>query len=527
MGRISAYQRVRLHSTSSAAVVGHAAEGVMHALAELMDNATKFSPPTEMVHVYVEELTTGVMVTVEDAGLVMSPAALRRAQHAVCNDPLDLGSLSGTRLGLAVVGGLARKHGLTVSFRPSSRGGTGVLTLIPQQLITRPPDGGEGREAGPWRTAVPAQGAGAAGRAPALPTRQPFWTEAPRHAIGPAPDKEPAGEGADVPGPAGPSRKASAPASDEMSVPALEKVPAPLSEEASAPPSEEVPARLDAEVFVLPKRVRGRTMADAAAQQERPIAAPAKPPASRGDDRARGSAPSSRRAGAVPRKPETSRPPPPATTARDRLRAGRPHRRPGAVPPTGRQIGGGAPHPDPAGRPRPRCRPPTATSTGCWRTSSSAPRAPGTPSCSPRTASSCATSAGLSVDQADQLAAIASGIQSLSHGASIEFGDGTGGVRQSMTEFHGGLLFIVGGRRGRPPRRGGRPRTPTPGVVGHNISELVEQLGEYLTRAAAAGPAAAAGMTPPGRRRARTRTGSTRSPAAAAGRRRTASTWSP
>ena len=34
-------------------------------------------------------------------------------------------------------------------------------------------------------------------------------------------------------------------------------------------------------------------------------------------------------------------------------------------------------------------------------------------------------SPGLSVDQADQLAAIASGIQSLSHGASIEFGDGT------------------------------------------------------------------------------------------------------
>ncbi|WP_335971944.1 MULTISPECIES: roadblock/LC7 domain-containing protein [Streptomycetaceae] len=49
----------------------------------------------------------------------------------------------------------------------------------------------------------------------------------------------------------------------------------------------------------------------------------------------------------------------------------------------------------------------------------------------------------LSVDRADQLAAIASGIQSLVHGASVEFGDGTGGVRQSMTDFHGGALFIV------------------------------------------------------------------------------------
>lgn len=49
----------------------------------------------------------------------------------------------------------------------------------------------------------------------------------------------------------------------------------------------------------------------------------------------------------------------------------------------------------------------------------------------------------LSEDQADQLAAISAGIQSLSHGASVEFGDGSGGVRQSMTEFYGGILFIV------------------------------------------------------------------------------------
>jgi hypothetical protein len=52
-------------------------------------------------------------------------------------------------------------------------------------------------------------------------------------------------------------------------------------------------------------------------------------------------------------------------------------------------------------------------------------------------------SPGLSVDSADQLAAIASGIQSLVRGASAEFGDGSGGVRQSMTDFPGGALFLV------------------------------------------------------------------------------------
>ncbi|MEU2247007.1 ATP-binding protein [Streptomyces sp. NPDC019224] len=139
MGRISGYQRVRLHSTSDVAVAGHAAEGVMHALAELLDNAANFSPPTAEVHVYVEEVPAGIVVTVEDSGLVMSEVQLRRAQRAVAAEDADLTGLTGTRLGLAVVGRLARKHGLTVSFRPSARGGTGALIMLPQEIITRAP----------------------------------------------------------------------------------------------------------------------------------------------------------------------------------------------------------------------------------------------------------------------------------------------------------------------------------------------------------------------------------------------------
>ncbi|WP_406285376.1 sensor histidine kinase [Streptomyces sp. NBC_00209] len=137
MGRVSGYQRVRLHSTSDVAVAGHAAEGVMHALAELLDNAANFSPPTAEVHVYVEEVPAGIVVTVEDSGLVMSDVQLRRAERAVTAADADLTGLTGTRLGLAVVGRLARKHGLTVSFRPSARGGTGALMMLPQEIVTR------------------------------------------------------------------------------------------------------------------------------------------------------------------------------------------------------------------------------------------------------------------------------------------------------------------------------------------------------------------------------------------------------
>ena len=138
VGRIAAYQRVRLHSSSTDAVAGFAAEGVMHLLAELMDNAANFSPPIDEVHVYVEERTGGLVVTIEDSGLKMADAALRRAEEAVSGRVTDLAALQGTRLGLAVVGRLAAKYRMSVNFRPSSRGGTGVVVLFPPQLLAQP-----------------------------------------------------------------------------------------------------------------------------------------------------------------------------------------------------------------------------------------------------------------------------------------------------------------------------------------------------------------------------------------------------
>ncbi|MGI5192403.1 ATP-binding protein [Streptomyces sp. CA-288835] len=137
VGRIAAYRRVSLNCASKAAVAGFAAEGVMHLLAELMDNATSFSAPIDQVHVYVEERSAGIVVTIEDSGLKMADAALRRAEEAVSGAMSDLASLQGTRLGLAVVGRLAVKYGISVSYRPSSRGGTGVVVHLPAQLLAQ------------------------------------------------------------------------------------------------------------------------------------------------------------------------------------------------------------------------------------------------------------------------------------------------------------------------------------------------------------------------------------------------------
>jgi predicted regulator of Ras-like GTPase activity (Roadblock/LC7/MglB family) len=98
---------------------------------------------------------------------------------------------------------------------------------------------------------------------------------------------------------------------------------------------------------------------------------------------------------------------------------------------------------------------------------------------------------GLSVDRADQLAAIAAGVQALAHGASVEFGDGSGGVRNSMTEFHGGILFIVEAGIGSHLAVIAAEDADV-GLIGHNMDELVEQIGAFFT----APPRFAAADTP-------------------------------
>ncbi|MGW1292862.1 roadblock/LC7 domain-containing protein [Streptomyces sp. NPDC002533] len=105
----------------------------------------------------------------------------------------------------------------------------------------------------------------------------------------------------------------------------------------------------------------------------------------------------------------------------------------------------------------------------------------------------------LTLDQADQLAAICSGMQALAQGASIEFGDGSGGVRHSMTEFHGGLLFIVEAGEGAHLAVVATEEAD-PSIVGNQMTQMVAQIGEHL-RAAPRGtvPASASpGRTSPG-----------------------------
>ena len=202
MGRIGGYQRVRLHHVPAQAIAGFAAEGIIHALAEILDNAAKFSPPTAEVHVHVEEVQAGLAVMVEDGGLVMGEEALRRARDTVDRGP-DIGAISGTRLGLSVVGLIARRYDLSVAFRPSSRGGTAVVLLVPRTLI-KPLNTGPTQEKAPAPQPPPAPQAApplpAPQAAPQPPVRQePPPRPAPQAGTGPEPVGRPDSEETDIP----------------------------------------------------------------------------------------------------------------------------------------------------------------------------------------------------------------------------------------------------------------------------------------------------------------------------------------
>ncbi|MFC8337768.1 ATP-binding protein [Streptomyces rubiginosohelvolus] len=272
VGRIAAYQRVRLHCSSNVAISGFAAEGVMHLLAELMDNAANFSPPIDEVHVYVEERGTGIVVTIEDSGLKMADAAMRRAADSVAGRLTDLAALQGTRLGLAVVGRLALKHRISVNYRPSSRGGTGVVVLLPRHLIAQ-----ESRES---HTVVPSLREAAAAATPTpAPTAVP--APAPTGTLTPEPvSPEPLSP---VPAPVTPP-PAPVPATPSLSEAVAPAAPMPAPAPAAPDPlvvrprEPQQPAARPAAASTpggLPVRTPGRTMGEAERERGRHRGAPA------------------------------------------------------------------------------------------------------------------------------------------------------------------------------------------------------------------------------------------------------------
>lgn len=168
MSRILDYQRVELHSVSEIAVVGPTVEPLIHALAELLDNATRYSPPQTRVHLTAVEVQSGIAVEIEDGGVSLSEEARLRAERMLeqAQAGIDLNDLGETpRLGLAVVGRLSQAYGFQVSLRPSAYGGVRAVLIVPQHHLTTATAtgrahgigavGGTRAEKAPPRTTIP------------------------------------------------------------------------------------------------------------------------------------------------------------------------------------------------------------------------------------------------------------------------------------------------------------------------------------------------------------------------------------
>ncbi|MEV8018711.1 ATP-binding protein [Streptomyces sp. NPDC086554] len=142
MSRILEYQRVDLHSIAKIAIRGTSVEPLIHACAELLDNATRYSPPQTRVHVTAVEVQTGIAIEIEDGGVSLSEEARARAERmlAQAQAGIDLNDLGETpRLGMAVVGRLSQMYNLQVSLRQSAYGGVRAVLIVPREMISTGP----------------------------------------------------------------------------------------------------------------------------------------------------------------------------------------------------------------------------------------------------------------------------------------------------------------------------------------------------------------------------------------------------
>ncbi|MET7615788.1 ATP-binding protein [Streptomyces sp. NPDC005408] len=137
--RIVEFGRIEVHGGQTLYVVPPAVEGLMHAIAELLENATVFSPSRTQVVVTIREVGAGAVVEIDDAGLGMPPDVLQQATGQL-REELDLARLGAVpRLGLACVGRWSRELGFKVELAGTSAyGGTRAVTFVPYRLLTEP-----------------------------------------------------------------------------------------------------------------------------------------------------------------------------------------------------------------------------------------------------------------------------------------------------------------------------------------------------------------------------------------------------
>jgi light-regulated signal transduction histidine kinase (bacteriophytochrome) len=197
LAELKEYSRVQVAPLHDLRLSGQAASDVAHLLAELVENATSFSPPVTKVQISGDPVGTGYVLEIEDRGIGMSDAELIEANRRLAA-PLAADIAVSRMMGFHVVGRLASRYGIKVQLRHSWYDGVAALVLLPAVLLT---SAGERPAVAP-----PTSAGGAVSPDPLLPaeTTASGWQQRPylplrRHAT-PAPNR---GEGTDAAAKAG------------------------------------------------------------------------------------------------------------------------------------------------------------------------------------------------------------------------------------------------------------------------------------------------------------------------------------
>ncbi|MCZ7456885.1 sensor histidine kinase [Streptomyces sp. WMMC940] len=180
------FRRIERQALDEISVEASVISQVSHLLAELLDNATRFSPPRSKVVIRAELVADGLSVEIEDRGPKVAPATYEEMNGRLHSaPPYAVLAENAHRLGLFVVGHLADGLGATVVLRRSVYGGTSAVVILPKALLV--PTKGETGGAPPVASvhlesarAEPSRG-GPAREEPELPARSsPADGESPR-----------------------------------------------------------------------------------------------------------------------------------------------------------------------------------------------------------------------------------------------------------------------------------------------------------------------------------------------------------
>jgi PAS domain S-box-containing protein len=134
VAEVEEYSRVQVLDIHDLTLSGQATNDVAHLLAELVENATSFSPPTTRVEVSGGPAGNGYVLDIQDYGIGMSDDELVEANRRLAA-PLAADIAVSRMMGFHVVGRLAARHGIAVRLRHSWFGGVTALVLLPAALL--------------------------------------------------------------------------------------------------------------------------------------------------------------------------------------------------------------------------------------------------------------------------------------------------------------------------------------------------------------------------------------------------------